>query len=143
MKGSFGRFVRERRLALGIKQTAPEDLLGRSRGHMARIEAGDLYPPEREECHRLAALLQVEPELLWRIAARELMERVSPGMWAWHEEQVMNPTSIPAGPLLSADEERLILALRARGLRSTLEAIAGIEAAAGLARELLTAGGGR
>jgi HTH-type transcriptional regulator, competence development regulator len=81
---SFGPFVRERREALrqrdrtfSVRQVA--DRVGIEPSYLSKVERGEVAPPSEDTVLRLAAELDVEPDLLLAMAgkvSRDLLETI-------------------------------------------------------------------
>lgn len=72
VRGAFGRYMRERRLQLGMSQSALARAIGAmDRSYVTQVESGKIGLPQAEMRRKIAAVLQVsEIDLL--IAAGEL-----------------------------------------------------------------------
>lgn len=73
MEDGIGRLVREKRLELGLSQTALAEASGLSKGHLSTLEAGKIALPAPDIRRRLAAALGVS-HLDLLVAAGEITE---------------------------------------------------------------------
>lgn len=118
-------------------------------GYTSQLERGKLRAPSKEDCHAIANLLGMDPELVWQVAAPERLESFDPALYEWHQTTKSAP-GLPAvldaldeetrtaldrvAPELTVDELSLIEALRRRRVDPGA-ALRLVEAAQGLRGE--------
>lgn len=83
MTGKFGKFIEQKRKALGITLRGLAADLGIAPAFMSDIEKGHRYPPNREKLYELARLLRLNKEdtdTMFDLAADERENTVSPDL---------------------------------------------------------------
>jgi len=83
MTGNFGKFIEQKRKALGITLRGLAADLGIAPAFMSDIEKGHRYPPNREKLYELARLLHLNEEdtnTMFDLAAGEKENTVSPDL---------------------------------------------------------------
>lgn len=83
MTGNFGKFIEQKRKALGITLRGLAADLGIAPAFMSDIEKGHRYPPNREKLYELAHLLHLNEEdtnTMFDLAAGEKENTVSPDL---------------------------------------------------------------
>lgn len=85
---SFGLRLKAWRDAAGLNQSELDRAIGKSRGHVAQIETGRLYPPERSDCERWAGALGLSPGELWEAVAPYRLRAFDEDLWEWHYSQM-------------------------------------------------------
>lgn len=83
MTGNFGKFIEQKRKALGITLRGLAADLGIAPAFMSDIEKGHRYPPNREKLYELARLLHLNEDdtnTMFDLAAGEKENTVSPDL---------------------------------------------------------------
>ena len=83
MTGNFGKFIEQKRKALGITLRGLAADLGIAPAFMSDIEKGHRYPPNREKLYELAHLLHLNEEdtnTMFDLAAGEKENTGSPDL---------------------------------------------------------------
>ena len=83
MNGAFGKFIEEKRKALGKTLRGLAGELGIAPAFMSDIEKGHRYPPNRDKLYELARILNLNEEAtttMFDLAAGEKENAVSPDL---------------------------------------------------------------
>ncbi len=83
MTGCFGKFIEQKRKALGITLRGLADALGIAPAFMSDIEKGHRYPPNKEKLYAMAQILHLSTEdtnTMFDLAAGERENTVSPDL---------------------------------------------------------------
>lgn len=92
-----------------VRQAQLDEAVGRGASYTAHLEAGDLGPPDRAACERIAAALGVDAMEVWRVAALERLQRAdAEALETVLADHVAGAVVVDLLP----DERRLVLALR-------------------------------
>ncbi len=85
----FNRYIKRRRLQLGLSQRAIDAEMQLGTGWLSRLESGDIHgPPSRAACAVLARVLQLDADELWSRAAPERLRAYDEDLLTWHVEQL-------------------------------------------------------
>lgn len=85
----FNRYIKRRRLQLGLSQRAIDAEVQLGTGWLSRVESGEIHgPPSRAACEVLARVLQLDADDLWSRAAPERLRAYDEDLLTWHVEQL-------------------------------------------------------
>lgn len=83
MRGNFGKFIEQRRKAIGITLRGLAAELNIAPAYMSDIEKGHRYPPNREKLYEMARVLQLntkDTNDMFDLAAGEKENMISPDL---------------------------------------------------------------
>lgn len=103
MTGNFGKFIEQKRKALGITLRGLASDLNIAPAFMSDIEKGHRYPPNRDKLYEMARLLHLNEEdtnTMFDLAAEEKENTVSPDL----PEYIMNNDKARAALRMARDK---------------------------------------
>lgn len=103
MTGNFGKFIEQKRKALGITLRGLASDLNIAPAFMSDIEKGHRYPPNRDKLYEMARLLRLNEEdtnTMFDLAAEEKENTVSPDL----PEYIMNNDKARAALRMARDK---------------------------------------
>ena len=103
MTGNFGKFIEQKRKALGITLGGLASDLNIAPAFMSDIEKGHRYPPNRDKLYEMARLLHLNEEdtnTMFDLAAEEKENTVSPDL----PEYIMNNDKARAALRMARDK---------------------------------------
>lgn len=103
MTGNFGKFIEQKRKALGITLRGLASDLNIAPAFMSDIEKGHRYPPNRDKLYEMARLLHLNEEdtnTMFDLAAEEKENTVSPDL----PEYIMNNDMARAALRMARDK---------------------------------------
>lgn len=103
MTGNFGKFIEQKRKALGITLRGLASDLSIAPAFMSDIEKGHRYPPNRDKLYEMARLLHLNEEdtnTMFDLAAEEKENTVSPDL----PEYIMNNDKARAALRMARDK---------------------------------------
>ena len=103
MDGKFGKFIEQKRKALGITLRGLAGELNIAPAFMSDIEKGHRYPPGKEKLYEMARILKLSEEdtnTMFDLAAGERDNSVSPDL----PEYIMNNSNVRVALRMARDK---------------------------------------
>ena len=103
MEGKFGKFIEQKRKALGITLRGLAGELNIAPAFMSDIEKGHRYPPGKEKLYEMARILRLSEEdtnTMFDLAAGERDNSVSPDL----PEYIMNNSNVRVALRMARDK---------------------------------------
>lgn len=104
MNGQFGKFIEQKRKALGMTLRGLAAELGIAPAFMSDIEKGHRYPPSREKLYEMARILHLSEDdtnTMFDLAAGERENTVSPDL----PEYIMGNETVRTALRLARDSD--------------------------------------
>jgi transcriptional regulator with XRE-family HTH domain len=85
MDRQFGTNLHHWREVAGLSRAELERRIGKKKSYVSKLESGDVGPPSKDVCGRIARAVGVDEEVVWCTAVRERLQRLDSDILSYFE----------------------------------------------------------